>query len=304
MHRGFAKLYRKFLEWEWYDDIPCKVLYVHCLLKANYKDKKYHGVTVQRGTFLTSFEGLAAETGLTVRQVRTAQSKLEPEYLTSRRTNKGQAISVVDFDTYNSYDDESDTQKGKQGTSKGHASDMQEGTQGTSEGHAEDTQRATTKKEKKEKKEEKALGTDVGTPASGPADKAGGKSLADKVKPTEPPESFNRRQREFYIAFLETEFYVPGEGPVRAIEKIADPVRLAATLGDGKSYPLVDVGLISRLGAWTFENKRKAKRDIGKFILNRSRVTQDHGGPRTPGGGGGNSPNTQYRDLEQVMKDL
>ena len=130
MHRGFAKLYRKFLEWEWYDDIPCKVLYVHCILKANHKDKNYRGTPVARGTFLTSFSDLAAETGLTVKQVRIAQKKLEPQYLASKRTNKGQTISVVDFDTYNSYTDE----EGKQ-----------DGTQGASMGHTEGTQGATTK---------------------------------------------------------------------------------------------------------------------------------------------------------------
>ena len=138
MHRGFAKLYRKFLEWEWYDNIPCKVLYIHCLLKANHKEKKYRGVIVERGSFLTSYAELAEETGLTVKQVRVAQQKLEPDYLASKRTNKGQTICVVDFNTYNDCADIEGKQEGKQRASRG---------------QAEGKQRATTKNDKNNKNE-------------------------------------------------------------------------------------------------------------------------------------------------------
>jgi len=51
---GFIKIHRKLLEWEWYDDNNVKVLFLHLLLKANYKDKKYRGETLKAGTVLTS----------------------------------------------------------------------------------------------------------------------------------------------------------------------------------------------------------------------------------------------------------
>lgn len=41
MIEGYIKIYRQLLEWEWYDDIPTKVLFIHCLLKANFRDYKY-----------------------------------------------------------------------------------------------------------------------------------------------------------------------------------------------------------------------------------------------------------------------
>ena len=119
MHRGFAKLYRKFLDWEWYDDIPCKVLYLHCLLQANHKDKEYRGNLVKRGSFLTSFDKLSKETGLSVKQVRTAQSKLEPKYLASKRTKLGQTVFVIDFKTYNGDPEDTGKQAGKAATNEG-----------------------------------------------------------------------------------------------------------------------------------------------------------------------------------------
>ena len=140
MHRGFAKIYRKFLQWEWYDDNPCKILYLHCLLKANHKDKDYRGTLIVRGTFVSSYQTLADETGLSVKQVRLAMSKLEPKYLASCKTKRGQTISVINFETYNSFDSKEGTLEGKERAEQG---------------QREGTIRATTKKVKNEKNEKK-----------------------------------------------------------------------------------------------------------------------------------------------------
>ena len=138
------------------------------------------------------------------------------------------------------------------------------------------------------------------TPAPAPRSKGAAKGLDEKSKLTKPPEDFTDRQAQFFLALLETEFYIPGKGAMTAHAAIKDPVRLARNLGEKDTYPAVDPGLIKRLGGWTFENKAKAKRDIGRFILNRARATQEHGGPRTPGGGGGGGrymPSPEYGDL-------
>jgi len=77
MNHGWIKLHRSLLDWEWYDDVNVTRLFLHCLFKANHKDKKYRGSVVKRGTFLTGRDLLAVETGLSVRQVRTSLSKLK-----------------------------------------------------------------------------------------------------------------------------------------------------------------------------------------------------------------------------------
>lgn len=98
---GWIKIHRQLLEWEWYDDMKVFRLFVHCLLKANHADKKYKGKLVKRGTFLTSRDLLSSETGLTVREVRTALNKLiSTNELTNVSTRKGSVITVINYDKY------------------------------------------------------------------------------------------------------------------------------------------------------------------------------------------------------------
>ena len=79
MNEGFIKIYRQLLEWEWYTDVNTKVLFLHCLLKANYKTKKYQKNTVKKGSFVTSLESLSKETGLTIKMNEEAIVKI-PKY--------------------------------------------------------------------------------------------------------------------------------------------------------------------------------------------------------------------------------
>ena len=64
--KGFIKISRKILEWEWYTDSNTKIVFLHCLLKANWKDKNWKGETIKRGQFVTSLEKIAQETNLSV----------------------------------------------------------------------------------------------------------------------------------------------------------------------------------------------------------------------------------------------
>ena len=73
----YIKLSRRILEWEWYSDINTKVLFLHILLKANWKDGRFQGVEIPRGSFASSYQGLAQETGLSIKNVRTALEHLK-----------------------------------------------------------------------------------------------------------------------------------------------------------------------------------------------------------------------------------
>lgn len=105
MADGFIKLYSKMLKWEWYDDINTKVVFIHCLLKANWKSGSWHGIKYDAGQFITSLPTLAKETKLSVRQVRVALDHLK---LTGEVTDKRQAncriITVVKWNEYQCYD--------------------------------------------------------------------------------------------------------------------------------------------------------------------------------------------------------
>ena len=131
----YVKISRKILDWEWYTDINTKVLFLHILLKANWKPGRFQGTEVPRGSLVTSQQNMAAETGLTIKNVRTALKHLENtgEVAVSRHPK----FSVITVKNYNQY------QSG--------------GSQVAVEGQSEGSQVATIEEGKKERKEECVL---------------------------------------------------------------------------------------------------------------------------------------------------
>ena len=101
MADAFIKIYRKMLDWEWYDDNNTKIVFLHCLLKANWKPCKWHGIEIQPGQFITSLQTLADETQLTVKQVRTALDHLiSTGEVASIRQSKCRVITVNNWVDY------------------------------------------------------------------------------------------------------------------------------------------------------------------------------------------------------------
>lgn len=101
----YIKLFRKMINWEWYTDVNTKVLFLHCLLKANWKPGDWKGIHYERGQFITSLNTLAAECGLSVKMVRTALEHLiSTGEIVSQRQDKGttkcRIITVINYDDY------------------------------------------------------------------------------------------------------------------------------------------------------------------------------------------------------------
>lgn len=98
---NWIKLFTKFTTWEWYKDQNTKSLFIHCLLKANWKEAKFMGEIIPRGSFVTSLDSLAKELGLSVQEIRTALKHLiSTGELTSKSTNKYRIITVVNHEMY------------------------------------------------------------------------------------------------------------------------------------------------------------------------------------------------------------
>ena len=101
MKNGWIKIHYNLLNWEWYDDINTKTLFLHLLLMANWKDKKWHNVLIKRGSFVTSLGKLANQTGLSVQNVRTSLNKLKSTHeITSKTNNKYTYITINNFNDY------------------------------------------------------------------------------------------------------------------------------------------------------------------------------------------------------------
>lgn len=120
MKGDYIKINRSLLEWGWYKDKNTSRLFIHMLLKANWKDGFFLGIEIKRGSFVSSLAKLSEETNLSVREIRTAIKYLESTgEVTSKKYNKFSVFTVNNYCSYQS----SDTQSDKQPTSNRQASD-------------------------------------------------------------------------------------------------------------------------------------------------------------------------------------
>lgn len=98
---GFIKLHRKILDWEWYGDPYTKLVFLHLLLTANYKETKYRGVTIEPGQTVIGRKALADTLGISERNVRTALNHLKStNEIAIRTTNKFSVVTVVNWELY------------------------------------------------------------------------------------------------------------------------------------------------------------------------------------------------------------
>lgn len=98
---GWIKLHRQIVDWEWYTDHNTFRVFIHLLLTANHKDKKYRGIELKAGSIVTSRDILAMSTGLSVRQIRTALDKLKStNELTIKTSPQGTIIQIVNYCKY------------------------------------------------------------------------------------------------------------------------------------------------------------------------------------------------------------
>ena len=75
--KGFIKLKRNILEWEWYQDANTTRLMIHLLLKSNFKTKSWQGNVIYPGELITSLESLSTELNLSVGMIRNSLKKLK-----------------------------------------------------------------------------------------------------------------------------------------------------------------------------------------------------------------------------------
>lgn len=106
------------------------------LLRANWKDGRFQGVDIPRGSFVSSYQNLALETNLSVRNVRTALEHLKVTgEVTVTRHPKYSVFTVNNYCQYQSTDKVNDNQP-------------------TVNRQSTDSQPTTIEERKKERKEE------------------------------------------------------------------------------------------------------------------------------------------------------
>ena len=148
---GYIKLFRQMTDWEWYQDVNVKCVFLHLLLCANYEDKRWRGTLIKRGQFVTSLEHLSEGLKLTIHQVRTALDKLESTgEIVKQTTNKYSVITICKFDCYQLINDAECQTNVKQTANECQAN----GKQTANECQTSGNQMATTKEYKESKEGE------------------------------------------------------------------------------------------------------------------------------------------------------
>lgn len=98
----FIQIHRKILEWEWYNDVNVKVLFLHILFTANYTEKKWRWITILPWQLLTWRKSLSQDTWLSESQVRTALDKLVSTWeIAIQSTNEYSILTLNNWESYN-----------------------------------------------------------------------------------------------------------------------------------------------------------------------------------------------------------
>jgi hypothetical protein len=105
--RGFLKLHRSILDWEWYTDPIVKTLFIHLLLRANYKPTRWHGIEIGVGQLVTSFASLAENSGLSVQNTRTALKRLKSSGEIDTKSTR--SFTIITLRNYGKYNDTEST---------------------------------------------------------------------------------------------------------------------------------------------------------------------------------------------------
>lgn len=144
---GWIKLYDKMLNWEWYGNTNVVRVFLHCLLKANYQQKVWQGITIERGQFITSVAIMSAELGLTTKQVRGALMKLQKSNnIAIKGANKFSTITVCNYDSYQSFaEDEGQTKGQATGQAKGQTKVTQKGNNNRYTDNTDNTEKQNNK---------------------------------------------------------------------------------------------------------------------------------------------------------------
>ena len=152
MNIGWIKLHRQFKDWEWYNKSEMVHLFIHCLIKSNFKEGNFQGIEVEKGSFITSLKHLSDETNISIQTIRTCLKKLQlTKEIDVKSTNKLTKITICKYESYQFESDEANKQltNNQQTTNK----------QLTNEQQTANKQLTTNKKNKEElrRKEEENI---------------------------------------------------------------------------------------------------------------------------------------------------
>ena len=127
---SFIKLHRKMLEWEWYDHDNTKLLFIHLLLIASWKEYEWHGIQLYPGELIRSNQNLGTELGKSVKQIRAALENLKRTGEVATRFEAGtRIITIKNWGQYQGEGSRMGSQRAPKRAGKGQQNGQDEGSQ-------------------------------------------------------------------------------------------------------------------------------------------------------------------------------
>jgi len=135
---GWIKIHRKILDWEWLTDSHMVQIWMYFLAKANHKPKKWKGIQINTGQFISGRVKISEDLRMSERSVRTCIKRLKStNEITTKTTNKYTIFTLVKWADYQINDSELTSKTTSQSANKRPTNDQQT---------------TTNKNDKKEKK--------------------------------------------------------------------------------------------------------------------------------------------------------
>lgn len=99
--KGWIKLHRSILDWEWWKDEKTLRVFIYLLLNATTKPIKYCGIDLEPGEFISGDRKIANELGISYQNARTAIKHLKSTHeITTRTTNKYTIYKVENWSKF------------------------------------------------------------------------------------------------------------------------------------------------------------------------------------------------------------
>lgn len=109
--KGWVKIHRSMLKWEWWDDHNTARLWLYLLLTAAHEDVRFRGKVIKRGQLVTTLVKISEDTGISVQSVRTSLNRLiSTNEITSKSTNKYRLITICKYENYQIVEEETNKQ--------------------------------------------------------------------------------------------------------------------------------------------------------------------------------------------------
>lgn len=121
MNVGYIKVWRKIEDWEWFKDTQTLGFFLYLMLKANYKDSRFMGFDVPRGSLVCGRKKLSEELGLSEKTIRTLLTRLKStNEVAIKTTNRFSIVCIVNYNKYQDKEaNETASQMANEGPTKG-----------------------------------------------------------------------------------------------------------------------------------------------------------------------------------------